>query len=82
MAQHKHKKPPLAPHTHIPKEERALRRYSRIIPAAVFIFLLFGLGIAFFAVGADPKSLIIGGIIGAICGYFFGHQIAKVLAKK
>lgn len=80
MSQSKHAKQP--PHSHIPKEERDLKRFSRIIPAAVFIFILFGLGIAFFAAGADATSLVSGGLIGGICGYFFGHQIAKVLAKK
>ena len=56
--------------------------YYRVIPVAIFIFLLFGVGIAFFAVGDDINSLIVGAVIGAVCGFLFGYQVAKGLSKK
>ncbi len=80
MAQPKTRKHPQ--HSNTPPQLKPLKRFSRIIPVAVFIFLLFGVGIAFLAVGDDTRSLVIGGIIGAICGYLFGYGIAKTLANK
>lgn len=71
--QHHPEHPPVPP---IKKEIRRLR----IISVAIIFFIIFGLGIAYFA-GANTGGLIAGGVIGAIAGYFFGHQIVKGLLK-
>lgn len=68
-------------HTNTPKVERGVT-YNRIIPVAVVIFILFGIGITFFAVGYNIGWLIVGAVIGAGCGYLFGYQLAKGLSKK
>ncbi len=68
-------------HTNIPKPKRGII-YQRVIPVVVIIFKLFGSGISFFAAGLDVKWLITGGVIGAVCGFLFGYQIAKGLSKK
>ena len=52
------------------------------VGVVVFLFILIGLGIAFFAVGADPLWLAGGAILGAIGGYFFAQQVVKGLTKK
>ncbi|MEO7800561.1 MAG: hypothetical protein ABIR81_01100 [Ginsengibacter sp.] len=80
MAQPKKRK--RAHHTNTPPQSNDVKTYSRIIPVAIVIFILFGVGIAFFTVGSDSSSLIIGGIIGAIGGYAFGYGIAQALSKK
>lgn len=80
MSQSKIKRP--VSQTHRPSEEKAMKRFSRIIPAAIFIFMLFGLGIALISSGTSVTALIVGGIVGAVIGYFFGHQVAAALAKK
>lgn len=79
MAQKKKKKhhPEHPPVPRIKKEIRKLR----IISVAVIFFIIFGLGIAYFAGGTGNGGLIAGGIIGAVAGYFFGHQIVKGLLK-
>ncbi len=69
-------------HSNTPPQLKDVKKYSRIIPVAIVIFILFGVGIAFFTVGSDSSSLIIGGIIGAIGGYAFGYGIAQALSKK
>jgi membrane associated rhomboid family serine protease len=79
MSQPKKRKHPH--HTDTPKPPSG-KIYYRIIPVAVFIFLLFGIGIAFFAVGSDTSSLVTGALIGAACGFLFGYQVAKGLSKK
>lgn len=79
MSQPKKRKHPH--HTDTPKQP-GNKMYYRIIPVAIFIFLLFGIGIAFFAVGDDTNWLVIGAVIGAACGFLFGYQVAKGLSKK
>jgi len=79
MSQPKKRKHPH--HTDTPKQ-RGNKIYYRIIPVAVFIFLLFGIGITFFAVGNDINWLIVGAVIGSACGFLFGYQVAKGLSKK
>jgi len=79
MSQPKKRKHPH--HTDTPKQAGS-KLYYRIVPVAVFIFLLFGIGIAFFAAGDDTASLVTGAIIGAFCGFLFGYQVAKGLSKK
>ncbi|MEP6926600.1 MAG: hypothetical protein ABI834_03135 [Ginsengibacter sp.] len=68
-------------HTDTPKIERGIT-YSRIIPVAIIIFILFGTGIAFFAAGLNTVWLIIGAVIGGACGFLFGYLLAKGLSKK
>lgn len=79
MSQPKKRKHPH--HTNTPPQPRGII-YHRVIPVAIIIFILFGTGITFFAVGSDLTWLIVGALIGAVCGYFFGYQIAKGLSKK
>jgi len=79
MAQPKKRKHPRQIHT--PRQQKSIL-YDRIIPVAVIIFMLFGTGITFFAVGSDTTWLIIGGLIGGICGFVFGYLVAKGLTKK
>ena len=66
-------------HPPVPRIKKEIRKL-RIISVAVIFFIIFGLGIAYFA-GGSATALIAGGIIGAITGYFFGHQIVKGLLK-
>ncbi len=80
MAQPKTRKH--AHHSNTPPQLKDVKKYSRIIPVAIFVFILFGVGIAFLVVGSDNRSLITGGIIGAISGYAFGYGIAHALSKK
>ncbi len=80
MAQPKKRK--RAHHSNTPPQLNDVKKYSRIIPVAIVIFILFGAGIAFLTVGPDSSSLIIGGLIGAIGGYAFGYGIARALSKK
>jgi hypothetical protein len=79
MSQPKKRKHPH--HTDTPKQNPR-KIFYRIIPVAIFIFLLFGIGIAYFAAGDNTNWLIAGGIIGAACGFIFGYQVAKGLSKK
>jgi membrane associated rhomboid family serine protease len=79
MSQPKKRKHPH--HTDTPKQA-GNKMYYRIIPVAIFIFLLFGIGIAFFAAGDDTNWLVTGAVIGAACGFLFGYQVAKGLSKK
>ncbi len=70
------------PHyTNTPKQASG-KTYNRVIPVSIIIFILFGLGITFFAAGFNIKWLITGAIIGAVCGFLFGYQIAKGLSKR
>ncbi|MDQ2863723.1 MAG: hypothetical protein M3R50_08790 [Bacteroidota bacterium] len=66
-------------HPPVPRIKKEIRKL-RIISVAVIFFIIFGLGIAYFA-NAATAGLIAGGVIGAIAGYFFGHQIVKGLLK-
>ncbi len=80
MSQPKKRKHPHI--TNTPKMPAKGIIYHKVIPVAVIIFILFGLGITYFAVGNNITWLIIGGVIGGICGFLFGYQIAKGLSKK
>lgn len=79
MSQPKKRKHPH--HTNTPKQARG-KIYYRVIPVVVIIFILFGIGITFFAAGYNIQWLIVGAFIGAVCGFLFGYQIAKGLSKK
>jgi hypothetical protein len=54
---------------------------SAVLVAGIF-FSLLGIGIAYFAAGADMLWLLAGAIAGAVAGYFFGLQIDKSFSKK
>lgn len=79
MAQPKKRKHPH--HTQTPKVPGRII-YHKVIPVVVIIFILFGIGIAFFAVGNNITWLIAGALIGGVSGFFFGYAIAKGLSKK
>ena len=79
MSQPKKRKHPH--HTNIPKQASS-KIYYRVIPVAIIIFILFGMGITFFAAGFNVKWLTAGAVIGSVCGFFFGYLIAKGLLKK
>lgn len=68
-------------HTNTPKKKEGIT-YSKVIPVTTIIFILFGTGIVFFAVGADIGWLLVGALIGAVCGFLFGYVIARGLSKK
>ncbi len=74
------KKKKHAPHPPVPQIKKDIKKF-RVITVAVIFFLLFGAGIAFFAVGNNVPGLIAGALIGAVCGYFFGKQIVQGLFK-
>jgi hypothetical protein len=67
-------------HPPVPAIKKEIRKF-RIILVAVIFFTIFGLGIAYFAGAESATWLIAGGVLGAIGGYFFGHQIVKGLLK-
>ena len=55
------------------------------VTIGIIFFALIGVGIAYFAASSSsswPLWLIVGAVIGAIGGYFFGRQIDKSIAKK
>jgi membrane associated rhomboid family serine protease len=68
-------------HTNTPKQQKSIL-YDKVIPVTVIIFILFGIGITFFAVGGNVPWLIAGGVIGGGCGFVFGYYVAKGLSKK
>ena len=67
---------------HNPENLTKTTKKSNAVPAGVIFFGLIGLGISYFAVGASIIWLIVGALIGAIGGYYFGHQIDKAFSKK
>ncbi|MEO6330302.1 MAG: hypothetical protein ABIO55_15315 [Ginsengibacter sp.] len=79
MSQPKRRKHPRQ--TNTPKLQKGII-YHKIIPVAVIIFVLFGIGFSFLITGYNIWWLITGAAIGAVCGFLFGYQIAKVLSKK
>jgi len=74
------KKKKHSPHPPVPQIKKDIKKY-RVIAVAVIFFLLFGGGIAFFAAGNNITWLIVGALVGAVCGYFFGKQIVQGLFK-
>jgi sterol desaturase/sphingolipid hydroxylase (fatty acid hydroxylase superfamily) len=59
----------------------ASKANERIVTAAVVLFAIIGLGIAFFASDGKIVWIIGGAVIGCIAGYFFGKAIKKGLLK-
>ncbi len=54
---------------------------SAVLVAGIF-FCLLGIGIAYFAAGANLSWLLGGAVTGAVAGYFFGLQIDRSFSKK
>ena len=55
------------------------------VSVTMVFFALIGIGIAYFAAGTASLWFVwlaVGAIIGAIGGYYFGHQIDKSFSKK
>ena len=73
---HSHQHHP--PATHLGKSKK---KGSAVMIAVIFVAIL-GLGISYFIAPGNMLSLLIGTIVGATAGYWFGHQIDKSLAKK
>ena len=66
------------PPTHTNKEQKGK---SAVLVAGIF-FCLLGIGIAYFASGANMLWLLVGGAVGSVAGYFFGLEIDKSFSKK
>jgi F0F1-type ATP synthase assembly protein I len=60
---------------------KSKKNRSAVLVAAIF-FALIGIGIAYFAAGLNPLWLIVGAALGALGGYFFGHQIDRSFSRK
>ncbi len=67
-------------HPPVPQIKKEIKKF-RVILVAVILFIVFGVGIAWFA-GGTNTWLITGGVIGAVLGFIFGNQIVKGLFKK
>jgi hypothetical protein len=59
----------------------ASKANERIVTAAVVLFAVVGLGIAYFASEGKTIWIIAGAVIGGIAGYFFGKALKKGLLK-
>lgn len=46
------------------------------------LLAIFGISIAFFAVGVNYVAMAIGGFIGAFAGYFIGKQMVQDISGK
>ena len=57
------------------------KKTTGAVGVVVFLFILIGFGIAYFAAGANFLWLALGAVIGAAAGYFFAQQIVKSLSK-
>lgn len=57
-------------------------RNKSAVPVGIIFFALLGIGVAFFTAGSDFLWLILGGVLGAAGGYFFGRQVDKSFSKK
>ena len=70
-------------HDHpVPQGTPHSKKTRSAVTVAVVFFGLLGLGIAYFATGSSVLWLIVGAVVGATAGYFFGHQIDKSLSRK
>ena len=52
------------------------------VPVAIFFLALIGVGIAYFAAGTSILWLLVGLVVGAAAGYYFGKQLDKSFSKK
>ncbi len=66
------------PEQHMPQAKKT----KSAVGVAVGFCALIGLGIAWFAAGPSPLSLIIGAVVGGVIGYFAGKQMDETFAKK
>lgn len=76
--QHHHAHPAHQPHP----ESHGNKKHTKLLAASIVFFGLIGLGIAFFAAGADVVWLLGGAVAGAAIGYLVGGQAEKALLKK
>lgn len=61
------------------------RKNKSAVSVGIVFFALLGMGIGYFADGSSQwwfLWVLIGAIIGAIGGYYFGRQLDKSFAKK
>ena len=49
---------------------------------AVLFFVVLGFGISYFVAGGSTSALLVGGIVGAACGYIFGQQLNQTISRK
>ena len=69
-------------HQNVPLPHKAAgKKNHSVVYVSIIFFGLLGMGIAFFTAGTAITWLATGGVIGGIAGYFFGHQIDKVITK-
>ena len=64
-------------HVNHPKETKK----SNAVIAGIVFFSLIGLGISLFLASTDILWLIVWAVVGAVGGYFFGHEIDKAFSK-
>jgi len=69
-----------AHHHHQASEHHRKKKRKAATVMALFAALL-GVIIVYIAAGSDPLWLVIGGIAGAVVGYFIGHNIDKTLKE-
>lgn len=70
---------------HPPANAVKSKKNRSAVSVSMIFFALIGIGIAYFAAGASPLWFVwlaVGAIIGAVGGYYFGHQIDKSFSKK
>ena len=81
MPRSRSRKPHHQQQHHPPTAKHQPKKNKVVIVATIFLALL-GIGIAWFAAGNNLLVLALGGLVGGVCGYFFGKQIDKSLASK
>ena len=70
---------------HPPANAEKSKKNRSAVTVGIVFFALIGVGIGYFASGTSSLWvlwLIVGAVVGAIGGYFFGHQIDKSFSKK
>lgn len=72
------------PHHHHQPHDAHLKhsKMNKAVLAGIILFSIIGLGISYSAAGANIIWLAVGTIIGAVGGYFFGHQLNKAFTNK
>jgi len=67
---------------HAPANAIKSSKNKSAVSVGIVFFALIGIGIAYFAFGADVLSLIGGAVVGAAGGYLFGRQVDRSFSKK
>ena len=69
-------------HTHHPAQEKHEEQKSNnTVKAGIIFFVIIGLGISYFAAGANIIWLSVGVVLGGLAGYYFGKQMEKAFSK-